>query len=75
MLEQVVEDILYRLKTLWQWRKLPTRQFFEVQYSWNSVYQHFARWSRNGSWENIKQKLLEKRKSTELQGILHSIKN
>jgi transposase len=61
-LEDVVEAILYRLKTGCQWRELPLKQFFEVEYSWNSVYQHFARWSKNGSWETIKQKLLEKYK-------------
>ncbi|MDR4950619.1 hypothetical protein REB14_00315 [Chryseobacterium sp. ES2] len=41
---------------------LPLKQFFDVEYSWNSVYQHFARWSKNGSWEKIKQKLFEKYK-------------
>lgn len=61
-MEDVVEAILYRLKTGCQWRELPLKQFFEVEYSWNSVYQHFARWSKNGSWETIKQKLLEKYK-------------
>jgi len=63
LLEDVVEAILYRLKTGCQWRELPLKQFFEVDYSWNSVYQHFARWSKNGSWEMIKQKLLEKYKT------------
>jgi len=63
LLEDVVAAILYRLKTGCQWRELPVKQFFEVEYSWNSVYQHFARWSKNGSWETIKQKLLEKHKT------------
>lgn len=63
LLEDVVRAILYRLKTGCQWRELPMKQFFEVEYSWNSVYQHFARWSKNGSWEMIKQRLLEKYKT------------
>ena len=58
LLEQIVEAILYRLKTGCQWQELPMRQFFKVLYSWNSVYQHFTRWSRNGSREKIKQQLL-----------------
>ena len=62
-MEDVVRAILYRLKTGCQWRELPMKQFFEVEYSWNSVYQHFARWSKNGSWEMIKQRLLEKYKT------------
>jgi transposase len=63
LLEDVVRAILYRLKTGCQWRELPMKHFFEVEYSWNSVYQHFARWSKNGSWEMIKQRLLEKYKT------------
>ncbi|WP_107809983.1 transposase [Elizabethkingia sp. YR214] len=49
LLEQVVEAILHRLQKDCQWRELPVKQFFEVEYSWNSVYQHFARWNKNGS--------------------------
>lgn len=63
LLEDVVGAILYRLKTGCQWRELPLKQFFNTEYSWNSVYQHFARWSKNGSWEAIKQRLLEKYKT------------
>lgn len=63
LLEDVVRAILYRLKTGCQWRELPLKHFFEVEYSWNSVYQHFARWSKNGSWEKIKQQLLGKYKT------------
>jgi transposase len=60
--EQVVEAILYRLKTGCQWRELPTKQFFEVQYSWNSVYQHFARWSKENVWNKVKVRIFEKYK-------------
>lgn len=60
MCEEVVEAILYRLKTGCQWRELPTKHFFEVHYSWNSVYQHFRRWCKDGSRERIKEKLFEK---------------
>ncbi len=60
--QQVVEAILYRLKTGCQWRQLPVKQFFEVDYSWNSVYQHFARWSRENIWDNVKEIIFEKYK-------------
>ena len=50
---QVVEAILYRLKTGCQWRQLPMKQFFRVKYDWPSVYHHFQKWSKDGSWENV----------------------
>lgn len=41
-LVELVEAILYRLKTGCQWRELPTEKFFsETILSWNSVYYHF----------------------------------
>lgn len=49
--EQVVEAILYRLKTGCQWRELPVKQFFDVAYSWNSVYRNFARWCKEKVWD------------------------
>jgi len=63
LLLQVVDAILYRLKTGCQWRELPCKQFFEVEYSWNSVYQHFRRWCKDGSWENLKKGLFDKYKN------------
>ncbi|MFV0507069.1 MAG: IS5 family transposase [Bacteroidales bacterium] len=50
---QVVQAILYRLKTGCQWRQLPTRQFFQTKYSWESVYYHFKKWSKDGSWDSL----------------------
>ncbi len=48
----MVAAILYRLKTGCQWRELPIKQFFlEKKYSWQSVYFHFQKWSKDGSWE------------------------
>lgn len=61
--EQVVETILYRLKTGCQWRELPVKQFFDLPYSWNSVYQHFARWCKEKVWEQAKEKIFEKYKN------------
>jgi transposase len=59
---QVVEAILYRLKTGCQWRLLPIKQFFRAKYNWQSVYYHFQKWSKDGSWENIWRFLLSKYK-------------
>ena len=57
---QVVEAILYRLKTGCQWRELPMKQFFRKKYRWQSVYFHFQKWSKDGSLEKVWQTVLEK---------------
>jgi transposase len=59
---QVVEAILYRLKTGCQWRELPMKQFFRTSYEWNSVYYHFQKWSKDGSWDQLWQTVLTKHK-------------
>jgi transposase len=59
---QVVESILYRLKTGCQWRELPMRQFFRVKYMWQSVFYHFQKWCKDGSWGRIWQHILHKYK-------------
>lgn len=59
---QVVEAILYRLKTGCQWRQLPMKQFFRGKYRWQSVYHHFQKWCKDGSWQRIWQVLLYKYK-------------
>lgn len=59
---QVVKAILYRLKTGCQWRELPMKQFFRVAYRWQSVYYHFQKWSKDGSWEKAWQALLQEHK-------------
>jgi transposase len=46
---QVVQAILYRLKTGCEWRKLPMKQFFIVHDQWQAVYHHFRKWSKDGS--------------------------
>jgi len=54
--------ILYRLKTGCQWRQLPMKQFFKEKYSWQSVYYHFQKWSKDGSWEKVWIHILKKYK-------------
>jgi len=57
-----VEAILYRLKTGCQWRELPMKQFFRTTYGWSSVYHHFQKWSKDGSWEQVWRIILQKHK-------------
>lgn len=38
------------------------KQFFRVSYKWQSVYYHFQKWSKDGSWEIVWVSLLEKHK-------------
>ncbi|NQU53604.1 MAG: transposase [Bacteroidetes bacterium] len=52
-IHQVVEAILYRLKTGCQWRQLPMKQFFRGQCRWQSVYHHFQKWCKDGSWQEV----------------------
>jgi transposase len=59
---QVVTAIIYRLKTGCQWRQLPMKQFFRGKYCWESVYYHFQKWSKDGSWEKVWEIVLEKHK-------------
>jgi transposase len=61
---QVIEAILFRLKTGCQWRELPMKQFFRTKYKWQSVYYHFQKWCKDGSWEMVWNKVLEKHKHT-----------
>lgn len=58
-LYQIVMAIFYRLKTGCQWRLLPVKQFVEdVDMSWESVYYHFNKWSKDGSWQRVWVELL-----------------
>lgn len=69
-LYQMVEAILYRLKTGCQWRQLPTKQFFRVKYQWQSVYHHFQKWCKDGSWGRVWGYLLHKyRHSLDMSSI------
>lgn len=46
----IIQLIFYRLKTGSQWRELPVQQYLGSDYKWNSVYHHFNKWSKDGSW-------------------------
>jgi len=54
LMREVVELILYRLKTGCQWRFLPTKEFFTGKaLSWQGVYYHFNEWVKDGSWTKV----------------------
>ena len=53
-LSDIVQAILYRLKTGCQWRMIPLKQFFEGDaLSWNGVYYHHREWVKDGSWRKV----------------------
>ena len=58
----MIEAILYRLKTGCQWRQLPMKQFFRCKYNWQSVYFHFQKWCKDGSWQKVWDNVLSKNK-------------
>ena len=56
---KIVRAILYKLKTGIQWKHLPMKELFgNCKYSWESVYYHFNKWSKQGAWEKCYLKLL-----------------
>ena len=44
-LEEIVNAVLYKLKTGVRWHQLPVKALFEiVVFSWESVYYHYRKW-------------------------------
>lgn len=59
----VVNAILYKLKTGCQWRFLPVNQLFEGDApSYKTVFHHFRKWCKLGEWQKMFSCLLEKYK-------------
>ncbi len=51
---ELVEVILYKLKSGCQWRLLPVKQFFTgASLTWQGVYAHFNAWRKDGSWQGF----------------------
>lgn len=51
---EVVNAIFYKLKTGIQWHLLPVKSLiFSGPYSWSSVYYHFRKWCKDGSWRKV----------------------
>ena len=56
---RIVKAIIHKLKTGTQWREIPVAQFCSrILTTWQSVYYHFNKWSKDGSWKNLWTKLL-----------------
>lgn len=70
---QILNAILYVVRTGCQWRMLPT----DLP-AWQTVYGYFRRWKKNGLWERINEALVKKvrlkhgRKAEPSAGILDS---
>nr|WP_103864480.1 IS5 family transposase [Aquimarina sp. I32.4] len=63
-LVEIVNAILYKLKTGVQWHQLPTQIFFEGKsLSWESVYYHYRKWCVSGVWKSCWVGFLTKHKS------------
>ena len=51
---RIVKAIIHKLKTGTQWRELPLCQFCSsILISWQTVYYHFNKWSKDGSWKHL----------------------
>lgn len=62
-LVEIVNAVLYKLKTGAQWRELPVKALFEGEVlSWQTVYYHYRKWCLDGSWKQCWVKLLKKHK-------------
>jgi len=61
---EVVNSILYKLKTGCQWHMLPVKSLFSgVVLSYKTVFWHYRKWCKNGDWEQCWISLLSKNKS------------
>jgi transposase len=61
---KMVKAIIHRLKTGLQWRELPLREYFGFMIkSWQSVYYHYNKWSKDGSWQQLWTALLATHRS------------
>lgn len=68
---EIVNAILYKLKTGVQWNQLPVRALFsEVSLGWQSVYHHYRKWCLSGAWKDCWIKFLKKyRAHLDLSGV------
>jgi len=61
---RIIKAIIYRLKSGCQWREIPISSFCSrILIGWNTIYYHFNKWSKDGSWKIMWTKLLSIHKS------------
>ncbi|MCC9044245.1 transposase [Myroides sp. M-43] len=64
LLYEIVNAILYKLKTGIQWSYLPAQALFSTQVlSHKTVFGHFCNWCKAGVWQSCWSELLKKNKS------------
>src|SRR5205814_391023 len=68
-LREIVNAILYLVKTGCQWRMLPA-DFPK----WPLVYYYFSAWQKNGTWEYIHESLVEKIRRKKVKNELEIVK-
>jgi transposase len=62
---RIVKAIIHRAKTGTQWRELPVGYFCSrILISWQSIFYHFNKWSKDGSWKRLWTKLLSLNRSS-----------
>lgn len=63
-LSEVIQCILYKLKTSCQWHMLPVSSFFTQRVlHYKTVYGHFRKWCKKGEWQKLWTILLNRYKS------------
>ena len=63
-LEEIVNAVLYKLKTGVQWHQLPVKSLFDDDLlTWQSVYYHYRKWCRTDVLKKSWISILEKNKS------------
>lgn len=63
-LAEIVNAILYKLKTGVQWNQLPVKALFsKVCLSWQSVYHHYRKWCLCGAWKDCWSCFLKRNRS------------
>ena len=61
---EVVNAILYKLKSGCQWRLLPIGHLFSGEGpSWNAVFHHYRKWCKKEEWQKIYSRILNRDKS------------
>jgi transposase len=64
-LHEIVNAILFKLKTGIRWAHLPVSPLFEkVALSWQSVCHHYRKWCKGGVWKSCWTKLLERHRAS-----------
>ena len=61
---EIVNAIIYKLKSVCLWRLLPIGHLFSGELpSWNTVFHHYRKWSVKEEWQRIYSVILNKNKS------------